>query len=113
LVSNSTTTEIMTPASVAFDALQSQALTEFDTVGGWNITTTRRDRQRGHISRPSKLDSGKFGPRVLTNVSRSSSRVYWHSRRVFMPSRFPHAQRAVMRQPAANASPRVSTTRRT
>jgi hypothetical protein len=43
-------------------------------VGGWNSTTTRRDRRRD-ISLPSKLDSGKFGPRVQTNVSRSSSRV--------------------------------------
>jgi hypothetical protein len=53
------------------------------------MTTTRRDRQRGHIRRPSKLESGKFGPRVQTKVSRSSSRVYRHLRRDFMPSRLP------------------------
>ena len=36
-----------------------------------------------------QLDSGKFGPRVYTNVSRSNSRLYTHSRRDFMPSRLP------------------------
>jgi hypothetical protein len=34
---------------------------DLDTVGGWNSTATRRDLQRGHINRPSKLDNGKFG----------------------------------------------------
>jgi hypothetical protein len=35
-----------------------------------NITTTRRDRQRGHMSLPSRLDTGKFGPRPVQPGSR-------------------------------------------
>src|SRR5262245_50911387 len=47
-------------------------IAEFDLVGGWNSNATRRDRQRGHMSRSSRLDSGMFGPRVHTKVSRSA-----------------------------------------
>jgi hypothetical protein len=34
--------------------------------------------QAGHINRPSSLEIGKFGPRVATNVSRSSCLRYTH-----------------------------------
>jgi hypothetical protein len=41
-------------------------------VGGSNTTVTLRLPQAGHISLDSRRESGKFGPRVQTNVSRSS-----------------------------------------
>src|SRR5262249_25117818 len=41
--------------------------------GGTNITTTRREPQRGHFRRLSSLPIGKSRPRVHTSVGRSSS----------------------------------------
>jgi hypothetical protein len=41
-------------------------------VGGSKTTVTRRLPQAGHMRRDSNCESGKFGPRVATSVSRSS-----------------------------------------
>ena len=41
-------------------------------VGGSNTTVTRRLSQAEHMRRDSRRESGKFGPRVQTSVSRSS-----------------------------------------
>jgi hypothetical protein len=43
-------------------------------------TTYQGDRKHGHMSRPSKLE---IWP--ASSEQRSSSPVYWHSRRDFMP----------------------------
>jgi hypothetical protein len=40
-------------------------------VGGSKTTVTLRFPQAGHINRDSSLDNGKFGPRVLTSVSKT------------------------------------------
>jgi|SRR3954447_5861845 hypothetical protein len=42
------------------------------TLGTSNSTDTRRDPHSGHISRLSRRERGKFGPRVQTNVCMSS-----------------------------------------
>ncbi len=66
---------VAVPTNEGHEPPRDYPLAALEILGGWNITTTRRDRQRGHMSRPSKLDSGKFGSRVHINVSRSSSRL--------------------------------------
>jgi hypothetical protein len=79
------------------------------TLGTSNSTDTRRDPHSGHISRLSRRESGKFGPRVQTRVCMSSGARYMQGRIDFIPSRLPKAHRAVSRQPSRHASPRVST----
>jgi hypothetical protein len=43
-------------------------------LGGSKTTVTRRFPQAGHMRRDSSLESGKFGPRVQTSVSKSKNK---------------------------------------
>jgi hypothetical protein len=70
-------------------------------VGKSKSKTTRRDPQRGHFKRPSSIEIGKALPLVQMSVSRSRRMLALHSLKVFIASRLPQPQRAVMRMPAA------------
>jgi hypothetical protein len=61
----------------------------FASDGTLKARRTRREPQRGHLSRLSNLASGKSRPRVQTNVHRSNSAPYTHSLIRFMASRGP------------------------
>jgi hypothetical protein len=85
-----------------------QARFTIGLLGRSNSKTTRRDPHAGHFNRPSNIEIGKAPPLVQTRVSRSSRMLALHSRIVFIPSRRPQAQRAVIFTPLARASARVS-----
>jgi hypothetical protein len=72
-----------------------------------NANLTSREPHIGYLRRLSNRESGNARPRVHTSVSMSSC-ARQHSLTDFMPSRLPKAQRAVIRQLWAYASPRVS-----
>jgi hypothetical protein len=64
-----------------------------------------------HMSRDSRRESGKFGPRMQTSVSRSSCLRY--RRTDFLPSRWPSAQRMCTFHSRLRAIPGVPTSTRT
>ena len=82
-------------------------------LGGSKTTVTLRLPQAGHMRRASSRDSGKFGPRVQTSVSRSNCLRYTQRLIDRVSCRWPLAQRICTFQPRLRATPSVSTSMRT